>query len=90
MKQQNRVFIDNSICKMKELFAPFVKTFCALCLLLILNLFSVKMLLSSQNKVFRADPYYIKEMQINWESLIIRDKKFHIEIRALLITVHKP
>ena len=27
MKQQNRVFIDNSICKMKELFAPFVKHF---------------------------------------------------------------
>ena len=35
MKQQNRVSIDISICKMKELFVPFSFTFCALFLLLI-------------------------------------------------------
>ena len=45
------------------------------------------MLLSSQNTVFRADLNYIKEMQINWESLVIvRDKKFHAKIRIFLMT----
>ena len=43
--------------------------------------------LSSQNKVIRVDPNYIKEIQINWESfVIIRDKKFHVKIRILLLT----
>ena len=45
------------------------------------------MLLSSQNKAFRADLDYIKEIQINLESfVIVRDKKFHVELRAFLIT----
>ena len=39
----------------------------------------------SQTRVFRADPNYIKEMQINWESFdIVRDKKFHVEMRVFL------
>ena len=45
------------------------------------------MLLSSQKKGFRTDPNYIKEMKINWESfVIVRDKKFHVEIRVFLMT----
>ena len=45
------------------------------------------MLLSTQNKAFRADLDFIKEIQINWESfVIVRDKKFHVELRAFLIT----
>ena len=46
-----------------------------------------KMLLSSQNKVFRADPHYIKEMHINLESIVIaKDKTFYVEIWAFLMT----
>ena len=88
MKQ---VFNDNSIHKMKQLFVPFFVhfycTFCALCLLLLFWIFFLwKILLSSQNKVFMADPNYIKEMQINWESfVVVRDKKFHVEIRVFFI-----
>ena len=45
------------------------------------------MILSSQNKVFWADPNYIKEIQINWESFVTaRDKKLHDEIRVFLKT----
>ena len=45
------------------------------------------MLLSSQNTVFRVDPNNIKEMQINWEKLIIiRDKTFHVKIKLFLMT----
>ena len=45
------------------------------------------MLLSSQNKVFSADPNYIEEMQINWEAfVIVRNRKFHVEIRLFLMT----
>ena len=45
------------------------------------------MLFSSKNKVLRADPNYIKQMQINWENFaIVRDKKFHVQIRVFLIT----
>ena len=42
IKQQNRVFIDISICKMKDLFVPFFVYFLRTRLLLILSLFSVK------------------------------------------------
>ena len=36
---------------------------------------------------FRADRNYIKDMQINGESsVVVRDKKFHVEIRVLLMT----
>ena len=46
-----------------------------------------KMLLLSQNKVFKADSSYIKDVQINWESsVIVSVKKFHVEIRVLLMT----
>ena len=79
MKQQNRVFIDITICKMKEFFVPFFVHFVC-----ILNLFSVKMLLSSQNKVFRTDLNYTKEKQINWESFVIV-RKFHAEIKVFLM-----
>ena len=42
------------------------------------------MLLSSQNKVFRADSNYMKEIQVSWESLVIvSDKKFHVQISLL-------
>ena len=35
------------------------------------------MLLSRQNKVIRADPDYIKDVQINWKSfVIVKDKNF--------------
>ena len=35
------------------------------------------MFFSSQNKVFRTDPNYVKEMQMNWESFVtVRDKNF--------------
>ena len=45
------------------------------------------MLLSSQNKVSRAGSNCIKKMQINWESFaIVGDKRFHVEIRAFLMT----
>ena len=45
------------------------------------------MLLSSENKVFRVDSNYIKEMQINWESfVIVGDKKYHFKIRVFLMT----
>ena len=74
MKQQNRVSLDISICKMKEHFVPFFVHF--VCYLL-WTFYSWKMLLSSQNKVFRADANCIKEMQINYESfVIVRNKKF--------------
>ena len=44
------------------------------------------MLLSSTNKLFRADPNYIKEMQTNWETFVMeRDKKFYLEIRVILM-----
>ena len=62
-----------------------------------------KMLLSSQNKVFRADSNYMKEIQVSWESLVIvSDKKFHVQIsllndmfiwsflRVLLFLGHRP
>ena len=63
---------------MKERFVPFV-------CYLIWTYSPRKTLLSSQNKVFRADPNYIKEMHINLESfVIIRGKKFHVEIRVLM------
>ena len=39
---------------------------------------------SCQNEVFSADPNYIKEIQINWESLVfITDKKFHVQLTLL-------
>ena len=45
------------------------------------------MILSSENKVFWADPNYTEEMQINWESfVIVRDNKFHVEKRVILMT----
>ena len=45
------------------------------------------MFLPSQNKVFRADPNYIKEMKINWESFVIVGyKEFHAEMRLFLMT----
>ena len=45
------------------------------------------MFLSSQNKLLRADPNYIKEMPINWESFVfVKDKKFNVEIRVFLMT----
>ena len=45
------------------------------------------MLLSSQNKVFRADPNYIQKMQINWENfVIVREKEFHVETRVSSMT----
>ena len=77
MKQHNWVFIDISICKIKDLFVPFfVNSLCTL-YVTYFELFSPwKMLLSSKNKVFRTDPNYIKKMHINWESsVIVRDKK---------------
>ena len=38
------------------------------------------MLVLSQNKVFRGDPSFIKDMHISWEnSVIVTDKKFHVE-----------
>ena len=44
------------------------------------------MLFSSQNKVFREDPNYVKEMQIDWESLVtVRNKKLHVEIRVFWV-----
>ena len=44
------------------------------------------MLLSSPNKLFRADPNYIKEIQINWETFVMeRDKKFYLETRVILM-----
>ena len=47
------------------------------------------MLLSSQNKWFRADPNYIKEMEIKLENFaIVRDKKFPVEIRIFPGVVH--
>ena len=77
MKQQNQIFIDISIFKMKEIFVH--------CLILILN--PLKKLLSSQNKVFRDDPNYNKGMKINWESfVIVRNKIFHVEMRVFLMT----
>ena len=43
-----------------------------------------KMLLSSQNKAFKADSNYMKEIQVSWESLVIAsDKKFHVQISLL-------
>ena len=80
--------MEISICTVKEIIVPFfVHLLCifgALCLLLIWNLFSVKNASFKSNKVFRADPNYIKEMEINWESLVIvRDKKFHVKISLL-------
>ena len=37
--------------------------------------------------MFRVDPNYIKDMQINWESfVIVRDKKFDVAIGVLLMT----
>ena len=44
------------------------------------------MLLSNQSKLFRADPYYIKEMEINRESFVtVRDKKFNFKTRAFFM-----
>ena len=41
----------------------------------------------SQNKVFRSDLNYIKEMQINWENFVtVRDKNIHVEIRVFIMT----
>ena len=43
------------------------------------------MFLSSQNKVFREDRNYIKEMQFNWESfIIVRDKQNSCRNTSLL------
>ena len=34
----------------------------------------------------RLDPNYIKEMKFNWENfVIVRNKKFHVEIRVFLM-----
>ena len=68
---------------MKEIFAPFLEhflcTFCALCLLLISSLFSLKN--ASFNQSIQGSSHsYIKKMQNNLESVVIvRDKKFHVE-----------
>ena len=51
---------------------------------LFLTFSSRKMLLSSQNKVFRADSNYMKEIQVSWGSfVIVSDKKFHVQISLL-------
>ena len=88
MKQQNRVFMDFSKCKMKETFCTlFYALFVHFACYLFWTFSQWKMLLSSQNRVFRADRNYIKDMQINGESsVVVRDKKFHVEIRVLLMT----
>ena len=89
MKQQNWVFIDNSVCKMKELFVPFsfaLSVHFVVCYLF-LTFSQWKMRLSSQNKVFSEDSNYIEEMQISWENfVIVKDEKFRAEIRVFLIT----
>ena len=88
-KKQNRVFIDIAISKMEELFVPFFVHFlCISTVPYFEPLLCEKYFWSflCQNIVFRADPNYINEMQINWESfVIIRDKKSHVEIRVFLM-----
>ena len=38
-------------------------------------------------KVLKADPDYIKKIQINWENFaIVRDKKIRVEIKVFLMT----
>ena len=88
MKQQNRVFMDFSECKMKETFCTlFYALFVHFACYLFWTFSPWKMLLSSENRVFRTDRNYIKDMQINGESsVVVRDKKFHVEIRVLLMT----
>ena len=78
---------------MKELFVPFfvliLCTFSALCHFVgyLFWTFSPWIMLLSSQKVFRVDPNHIKEMQINWEDFaIVKDKKFHVEIRVFLMT----
>ena len=40
-----------------------------------------KALFSSENKMFRADPNHVQEIQINCEYFVILiDRKFHLEI----------
>ena len=91
MKQQNLVFIENSICKMKELFVPFsfaLSVHFVVCYLF-LTFSQWKMRLSSQKKkkMLSEDSNYIEEMQINWENLVIvKDEKFRVEIRDLFLT----
>ena len=44
------------------------------------------MLLSNQNKIFRADTNHFKENKITLENFaIVRDKTFHAEIRIFLM-----
>ena len=78
MKQQNRAFIDISICKFKKLFVHFLVHFlCTSSVTYFEPFLPWKMLLSRQNKVIRADPDYIKDVQINWKSfVIVKDKNF--------------
>ena len=91
IKQQNKVFIDIRTVKWMNFFCPFLCTFCTLAVLFVYYLFWTfspwKMLLSCQNKVFRTDLNYFKEIQLNCKSfVIVRDKKFHVEIRVFLMT----
>ena len=76
--------------KMKELFVrPFQCTLCTLSLFVTCfePFIREKILLSDENKVFRANLDNMKEIQINWVSfLIVRDQKCHVKIRVFLMT----
>ena len=73
---------------MKHFFVHFFMHFWCTFMHFVYDLFltfsSRKMLLSSQNKVFRADSNYMKEIQVSWGSfVIVSDKKFHVQISLL-------
>ena len=69
-KQKNKVITDISIFTIKELFVHFL---CALFVQFLClrdsfqNFSQLKRILSSGNKMFRADINFIKEKQFNWK-----------------------